>query len=130
MPAGKTRIVLLALHTLLAGMTLLGAILDPSEFAGVGSVAFLLLFGVVWGLVARHRLVILPAIILLLAGTLMTAFMTLGNIAWPESLVTRVVLIWILFSLLEISVIVTAVVHFGPKRTTPQPVSPEGPPGG
>jgi hypothetical protein len=123
-PREAFRLVLVGMHLLLAGTVLIGMILDPREFTGIGSVAFLVLIGIVWALVTRSRVVILPAILLTVASTLMTAVIMIGSIAWPESVVTRFFLGWVLFCGLELSVIVMAVGHSSPKNAQPDFNSP------
>ncbi len=108
--------ILLVFHILLAVGLAIVVASDPDEMLLPGSIPILLLAGVVWGLTLQSRWVIVPSVVLTLMGTFYAAFMVVGNIAWPERVVSQIRLFYFLFMVIEITVIVLAVVSFGRKR--------------
>jgi len=118
-PREAIRAVLIGAHLLLSGIVLVGMVADPKEFMAFGSISFLLLMSTVWGLVIRSRLVIVPAVVLIIAETMLIAVIIVGNIAWPEAVVARFFLGWAVLCGLQAGVIILAASQFRPKGASP-----------
>lgn len=58
------------------------------------------------GLKYRSRLTIIPVILILIMATVMTFFMVVGNIVWPEPLIMKILLVYLMFFLVEMVLMV------------------------
>jgi hypothetical protein len=112
------RSILLGIHCLFAiGLAML-VVTNPKQFAAVATLPLLLVLGVLWGLVAQGRFVIVPSVILAMLATALAGAMVIGNIAWSEQVITQVILSYLLFLATQIAVIVLAFTRFGRRNSS------------
>jgi hypothetical protein len=88
------------------------AVAHPQEMAAVALIPLLLVGAIVLALTARSCWVIVPSVVLIVLGAALAGAMVLGNIAWPRSVTTALVVSLPVLFAVEVAVIVLATAGF------------------
>ncbi len=95
------KIILILYRVAVVAVLGLGSLLYFSELFYICFIMLLLFLLIGYGLWTNKRWTMIPIIVVMIFLTLVTAAMTIGNIAWPEHLIVMIGLVYVFLMILE-----------------------------
>jgi hypothetical protein len=95
------KVILILYRLAVAAILALGSLLYFSELFYISFIMMLLFLLIGYGLWSNKRWTMIPIVLVMIFLTLVTAAMTIGNIAWPEHLIAGIGLAYVFLMILE-----------------------------